>query len=154
MDLNDSPEQAAYRAEVRAWLEEHKQQAPPRSGSYEDANYVDSRRAWQRQLAEAGLAGVTWPAEYGGQGKGPIEQVTLNQEIARAQVPGILDVIGIGMLGPCLIAHGTEDQKAGILVRCSTATRCGVRCSPSPPPALTSRRCRRGPARTTMGAGR
>jgi alkylation response protein AidB-like acyl-CoA dehydrogenase len=111
VDLNDTPEQAAYRAEARAWLEQHKAQAPPRSGSYEDTAYIDSRRAWQRQLAEAGLAAVTWPKEVGGRGLGPIEQVTVNQEISRAQVPGILDVIGIGMLGPCLIAHGSEEQK-------------------------------------------
>jgi len=115
LDLNDTPEQAEYREEVRAWLEQHKAQAPPRSGSYEDKAYVDARRAWQRQLAEAGLAGVTWPREYGGQGRGPIEQVTLNQEISRAEVPGILDVIGIGMLGPCIIAHGSEEQKGRYL---------------------------------------
>ena len=112
MDLNDTPEQASFRAEVRSWLEQHAAQAPPRSGSYEDSEYVNSRRAWQRKLAEAGLAGVTWPREYGGQGRGPIEQVTVNQEIARAEAPGSLDVIGIGMLGPCLIAHGSEEQKA------------------------------------------
>jgi alkylation response protein AidB-like acyl-CoA dehydrogenase len=111
MDLNDTPEQASYREKVRAWLEQHAQEAPPKTGSYEDNAWVDARRAWQRKLAEAGLAGVTWPREYGGQGHGPIEQVTVNQEIARLGVPGILDVIGIGMLGPCLIAHGTEDQK-------------------------------------------
>ncbi len=115
MDLNDTPEQAAYRAEARAWLDEHKAQAPPPSGSYEDSSYIDARRAWQRQLAEAGLAAVTWPVEVGGRGLGPIEQVTVNQEISRAQVPGILDVIGIGMLGPCLIAHGSEDQKSRYL---------------------------------------
>jgi alkylation response protein AidB-like acyl-CoA dehydrogenase len=112
VDLNDTPEQAAYRETVRNWLEQHKHEAPPRSGSYEDSEYVDARRAWQRELAEAGLAGVTWPREYGGQGLGPIEQVTVNQEISRAGVPGILDVIGIGMLGPCIIAHGTEEQKS------------------------------------------
>ena len=111
MDLNDTPEQAAYREKVRTWLEANRDQAPPRSGSSEDNGYIDSRRAWQRKLAEAGLAGVTWPKELGGQGMGPIEQVTVNQEISRAGVPGILDVIGIGMLGPCLIAHGTEEQK-------------------------------------------
>jgi alkylation response protein AidB-like acyl-CoA dehydrogenase len=115
MDLNDTPEQAEYRAEARAWLQEHKAQAPPRSGSTEDSAWVDARRAWQRQLAEAGLAAVTWPTEYGGRGLGPIEQVTVNQEIQRAQVPGILDVIGIGMLGPCLIAHGSEEQKSRYL---------------------------------------
>ncbi|HEY2769362.1 MAG TPA: acyl-CoA dehydrogenase family protein [Solirubrobacteraceae bacterium] len=112
MDLNDTPEQAAYREEVRAWLGEHKDEAPARSGSYEDTAYIDSRRVWQRKLAEAGLAGVTWPREYGGRGAGPIEQVTVNQEISAAQAPGILDVIGIGMLGPCLIAHGSDEQKA------------------------------------------
>jgi alkylation response protein AidB-like acyl-CoA dehydrogenase len=112
VDLNDTPEQAAYRAEARAWLEANKDSAPARSGSYEDDEYINSRRAWQRRLAEAGLAAVTWPTEFGGRGLGPIEQVIANQEISRARVPGILDVIGIGMLGPCLIAHGTEQQQS------------------------------------------
>ena len=112
MDLNDTPEQAEYRAQARAWLEANRDQAPARSGSPEDSAYIDSRRAWQRKLAEAGLAAVTWPTEFGGRGRGPIEQVTVNQEISRAEVPGILDVIGIGMLGPCLIAHGSEEQKS------------------------------------------
>jgi alkylation response protein AidB-like acyl-CoA dehydrogenase len=111
VDLNDSPEQAEYRQKARSWLEEHKGEAPPKSGSSEDKAYIDGRRAWQGKLAEAGLAGVTWPKEYGGQGLGPIEQVTVNQELSRAGVPGILDAIGIGMLGPCIIAHGTEEQK-------------------------------------------
>ena len=115
MDLNDTPEQAAYREQTREWLEAHKGEAPPRSGSSEDSEYINGRRAWQRKLAEAGLAGVTWPKEYGGQGLGPIEQVTVNQEIAKAGVPGILDVIGLGMLGPCLIAHGSEEQKGRYL---------------------------------------
>ena len=115
MDLNDTPEQAAYREQVRRWLEEHKDEAPPvsstRAGA-EDDSYLRARRAWQGQLAAGGLAGVTWPMEFGGQGLGPIEQVIVNQEIGRAAVPGILDVIGIGMLGPCLIAHGTDEQKS------------------------------------------
>ncbi len=112
MDLTDTPDQASYRQEARAWLERNKGQAPPRSGSSEDKGYIDSRRAWQRRLAENGLAAVSWPAEFGGRGLGPIEQVTVNQEISRAGVPGILDVIGIGMLGPCLIAHGSDEQKS------------------------------------------
>jgi alkylation response protein AidB-like acyl-CoA dehydrogenase len=115
VDLNDTPEQAEYREKVRSWLDAHRGEAPPRSGSSEDKAYIDSRRAWQRKLAEAGLAGVTWPKEYGGQGLGPIEQVTANQEISRARVPGILDVIGIGMLGTTIIAHGSEEQKTRYL---------------------------------------
>lgn len=115
MDLNDTPDQAAFRQRARAWLADNRSRAPSRSGSLEDGDYVSSRRAWQRELAGAGLAGVTWPREYGGQGLGPIEQVTVNQEIARAEAPGILDVIGIGMLGPAIIAHGTEEQKSRYL---------------------------------------
>jgi alkylation response protein AidB-like acyl-CoA dehydrogenase len=115
VDLNDTLEQAAYRAKVRGWLEQHKDAAPePRStrAGAEDADYLAARRAWQGKLAEGGLAGVTWPHEFGGQGLGPIEQVIVNQELGRAGVPGILDVIGLGMLGPCLIAHGTGEQKS------------------------------------------
>jgi alkylation response protein AidB-like acyl-CoA dehydrogenase len=115
VDLNDTPEQAAYREQVRSWLEQHKAEAPEarstRAGA-EDTAYVEARRAWQGRLAEGGLAGVTWPQDFGGQGRGPIEQVIVNQEIGRAGVPGILDVIGIGMLGPCIIAHGTDEQKS------------------------------------------
>ena len=105
MDLNDTPELAEYRAKVRAWLEAHASDAPP------NRDDVTAHRAWQRELAEGGLAAVTWPAEYGGQGLGPLHQVVVNQEIGRAGVPGLFDVIGVGMLGPTLIAHGTEDQK-------------------------------------------
>ena len=118
MDLNDTPEQAAYREKVRSWLEQHSAEAPDvrstRAGA-EDAGYLAARRAWQGQLAEGGLAGVTWPQEFGGQGLGPIEQVIVNQEVGRAGVPGILDVIGLGMLGPCLIAHGSTEQKTRYL---------------------------------------
>lgn len=110
MDLGDTPQQAEYRAQVRAWLDEHRDEAPAARGSGETD--VDARRAWQGRLAEGGLAGVTWPKEHGGQGLGPIENVIVGQEIARAGVPGILDVIGLGMMGPCLIAHGTEEQKS------------------------------------------
>jgi alkylation response protein AidB-like acyl-CoA dehydrogenase len=110
VDLNDSPEQAQYRKKVRAWLQEHKAEAPAPTGDDEE-EIIRGRRAWQGKLAAAGLAGVTWPVELGGQGLGPIESVIVNQEIGRAGVPGILDVIGVGMLGPTIIAHGTEEQK-------------------------------------------
>ncbi len=114
MDLNDTPEQARFRERVRSWLEEHKAEAPVLEGPdalTEEDEIVAARRVWQRKLAEAGLAGATWPKEFGGQGLGPIEQVIVSQEIARAGVPGILDVIGVGMLGPTIIAHGTDEQK-------------------------------------------
>jgi alkylation response protein AidB-like acyl-CoA dehydrogenase len=109
LDLNDTPELAEYRRTVRAWLEEHKRAAPVMRADAD--GYVAARRAWQRELAEGGLAAVTWPAEYGGAGLGPLQQVVVNQEIGRAGVPGIFDIIGVGMLGPTLIAHGSEEQK-------------------------------------------
>jgi alkylation response protein AidB-like acyl-CoA dehydrogenase len=115
VDLNDSPEQAEFREHVRSWLDAHKGEAPPRSGSTDDSDYINARRAWQGKLAEAGLAGATWPKEYGGQGLGPIQQVIIGQEISRAGVPGILDGIGIGMLGPTIIAHGSDEQKSRYL---------------------------------------
>jgi alkylation response protein AidB-like acyl-CoA dehydrogenase len=111
VDLNDTPEQAAYRAEVRAWLEQNASHAPATRGRGDEEGAVEAHRAWQRRLAEAGYVGVTWPAEHGGQGKGPLQQVVINQEIARAGVPGILDAIGVGMLGPTIIAHGSDEQK-------------------------------------------
>jgi alkylation response protein AidB-like acyl-CoA dehydrogenase len=115
VDLSDTPEQARYREQVRAWLSAHRDEAPPASASNEDTAYVAARRRWQGRLAAGGLAGVTWPREYGGQGLGPIEHVIVNQEIAAARVPGILDTIGVGMLGPTIIAHGTDEQKARFL---------------------------------------
>jgi alkylation response protein AidB-like acyl-CoA dehydrogenase len=121
VDLDDTQEQAAYRTEVRTWLDRHASEAPiigdpTRPGAITDEDeIIAARRVWQGKLAEGGLAGVTWPKEYGGQGRGPIEQVICNQEIARAKVPGILDAIGVGMLGPTIIAHGDEDQKGRYL---------------------------------------
>jgi alkylation response protein AidB-like acyl-CoA dehydrogenase len=111
MDLNDTPELAAYREQVRAWLDAHAAEAPLLRQIRDERAAVAAHREWQRKLAEAGLAAVTWPAEYGGQGLGPLHQVVLNQEIGRAGVPGIFDVIGVGMLGPTIIAHGAEEQK-------------------------------------------
>ncbi len=118
MDLNDTPEQARYREQVRGWLQEHTAEAPILRGEGAlrgEEEILAARREWQRKLAEAGLAGVIWPKELGGQGLGPIEQVIVSQEISGAGVPGILDVIGVGMLGPTIIAHGSEEQKARYL---------------------------------------
>jgi alkylation response protein AidB-like acyl-CoA dehydrogenase len=118
VDLDDTPQQAEYRAQVRGWLDEHKSEAPVLTGEgalQDESEIVAARRAWQGKLAEGGLAGVTWPKEYGGQGLGPIEQVICTQEISPAKVPGILDAIGVGMLGPTIIAHGTDEQKGRYL---------------------------------------
>jgi alkylation response protein AidB-like acyl-CoA dehydrogenase len=111
MDLDDSQEQAEYRSEVRAWIAEHRSEAPPGTGDMEDAAYIEARRTWQGQLSDARLVGVTWPAEFGGPGRGPVDQVIVNQELAAAGVPGGIDVIGLGLMGPCIMVNGTAAQK-------------------------------------------
>jgi alkylation response protein AidB-like acyl-CoA dehydrogenase len=118
MDLDDTPELAEFRARIRTWLEEHKDEAPdnPGASQVDRDDDIAARRAWQAKLTEGGLNGVTWPAEFGGQGLGPLHQVVVGQEISAAGVPGILDVIGVGMLGPTIIAHGADEQKERYLL--------------------------------------
>jgi alkylation response protein AidB-like acyl-CoA dehydrogenase len=116
MDLRDTPEEAAFRAEVRAWLEANipTELTGPRSG---EAEYEQAWRAWSRKLYDAGYVGLTWPEEYGGKGAPYSHQAILLEETARAEAPQHMNVIGLGMAGPTIIAHGTEEQKARYLPR-------------------------------------
>jgi alkylation response protein AidB-like acyl-CoA dehydrogenase len=110
MDLEDTPEATEYRREVRRQLTDAPAPACP-DGHRPLAN-VAAHRAWQRTLAGLGLVGVSWPAEYGGQGRGPIEELIVDQELAAANLPGPFDLIGLRFLDPAIIAHGSEAQKA------------------------------------------
>src|SRR4051794_20345235 len=114
MDLDDTADQAAYRARVREWLEQHRDESPPPADGLH-ADDMRPYRRWQRRLAEAGLVGVSWPEEYGGSGLGPAEAMIVNSEIARAGCAGIVDHIAIGELGPTIIAYGSEEQKSRYL---------------------------------------
>lgn len=105
MDLRDSPDEAAFRAEVRAWLQAN---APAQPISRRD---VKAARAWSRRMYEAGYAGLAWPREYGGRGAPLTYQAIALEEFARAQAPPHLGVIGLGMAGPTILVHGTEEQK-------------------------------------------
>jgi alkylation response protein AidB-like acyl-CoA dehydrogenase len=111
MDLNDTPEQAEYRLRVRAWLDDNTQHAPQIEQLGLHPEQVDAMRAWQRRLADAGFVGITWPQEFGGEGLSTLEAVVFNSELKRAGVPGILDHIGVGNIGPTIIAHGTAEQQ-------------------------------------------
>ena len=115
MDLNDSPQEAAFRAEARAFLDEHAPAEPMPQYHKEfvqDERLVDRHRAWQRTLYDHGWGALTWPADYGGRGLGPIEQIVWNQELGRVGLGPSLFLVGIGMAGPTIIAHGTDAQKA------------------------------------------
>ena len=114
MDFEDSPEDAAFRAEVRAWLEDH---AKLRTGvddwsrQNDHPDYPKRCKEWQHTLYEGGWGAITWPVEYGGRGDTPWHQTIFNQEAARFDVSTGAFAVGIGMCGPTLIAHGTEEQK-------------------------------------------
>lgn len=114
MDLKDTPEQAAFRAKAREWIVAHRQEAPALEGGMHVSDPAEFRQ-WQGKLAEAGLVGITWPEEYGGQGLGPVEQVIVGEELRRAGCPGIVDHIAIGNIGPTIIAFGTDEQKTRYL---------------------------------------
>lgn len=108
MDLRFSPEDEQYRQKLRAWLEANLPKEPPPKD--QDAEFA-YRRAWQRKLYEGGLVGINWPKEYGGQGATLIQQAIYAQEMARARAPQPANGLGISIVGPTLMHHGTEEQK-------------------------------------------
>ena len=121
----DAPEDptAAFRARARAFLEAHAR--PRRAGDDDfarfrflgdpspeaDAEHVRACKEWQRTVFDGGWAGIAWPQEYGGQGGTQAEARAFAQEQARFDVETGAFAVGIGMVGPTLIAHGTEAQK-------------------------------------------
>jgi alkylation response protein AidB-like acyl-CoA dehydrogenase len=112
VDLSLTPEEQAFRDELRAWLEENHPGPAPKGGDQEQFAF---ERDWQRTLHAAGWAGVSWPKEYGGRGATLIEQAIFGEELARAKAPRPANVLGLVMGGPVVIAHGTEEQKERFL---------------------------------------
>jgi alkylation response protein AidB-like acyl-CoA dehydrogenase len=115
MDLTPTAEQEAFRAECRGWLQanlpwEYGKGSPPH---FDDlAEEVAYLRTWQQQLADARLVGVTWPEAYGGRGAGPLHHYIAQEELARARAPELVGRIGINLVGPTLLAHATDEQRA------------------------------------------
>ena len=115
MDLRDTPTEALFRRDLREWLEANVPETL-RAHRGGEARYTDSAvRDWSRSLHDVGYAGLTWPKEYGGGGAPHSHQAIFLEEVARAEAPQHLGVIGLGMAGPTIIAHGTEAQKARYL---------------------------------------
>jgi alkylation response protein AidB-like acyl-CoA dehydrogenase len=115
VDLRDTPEEAEFRANLRAWIDANLP-AEKRGGRGGAQRFEDPFvREWSRKLYEAGYAGLTWPKEYGGAGAPYSFQAILYEELAAAQAAAHVGVIGLGMAGPTIIAHGTEEQKARYL---------------------------------------
>jgi alkylation response protein AidB-like acyl-CoA dehydrogenase len=107
MDFSFSPAEERFRADLRGWLKAH----PPGPEPEQLEQWVAHGKSWQRRLYEAGWCGVHWPAAYGGRGASLIEQIIFQEEMALAGAPQLINLAGLTMGGPVLIAHGTEAQK-------------------------------------------
>ncbi len=124
MDLTWSPEEEAFRAEVRGWLQANVPQTDKVLGDDEfDDNPASFqfRRDWQRKLGEAGYLAMHWPTEYGGGGRSLVEQVIFNEEYAKANAPQPVNALGLNLVGPTLMTHGTEEQRTRFLKNILTA---------------------------------
>src|SRR5437588_12273412 len=112
MDLSLTSAELKFRDEVRAWLEAN---VPRDWEQHRTEDEMQERfeflRAWQKKLYQAGWAGVAWPKEYGGRGASLMEQVIFTEEMARAGAPPLANVLGLMLIGPTIIAFGTDQQK-------------------------------------------
>ena len=117
MNFDDTPEEAAYRDQVRRYIADHRDElARIGDASRRDGDLTKARRS-QAVMFDGGYVGVTWPKEVGGQGGTPMQQAIVDQEMARAGVPMHIGIIGLGMCGPTVIHHGSDDQKQRYLSR-------------------------------------
>ncbi|HVB91131.1 MAG TPA: acyl-CoA dehydrogenase family protein [Acidimicrobiales bacterium] len=119
MNLRDGPEDLAFRAEVRRFLDEQMvgefAALGGRGGSGDETYGFEVRLRWEKVLAEGGWTCLGWPTEHGGRGASVAAQVIFNEEYARAAAPGRVSILGEGLLGPTLIHYGTEAQKQRFL---------------------------------------
>ena len=121
MDFEDSPEEAAFRLKCREWLEANARRRTPGSAEVwrtlrpkdedEDASSMALAKRWQILKADAGFAGIQWPSTYGGRGLSSHLAGVFKQEEANFDVPGNSFQVAVDMVGPTLIAHGSEEQK-------------------------------------------
>jgi len=118
MDFRDTPEEAAFRDEVRTWLAENLKgefaELGPGGGPGDEAGW-DTRIEWERLLGKDRWVGMSWPEEYGGRNAGIVEQVIFSEEYAKEGAPARVSFFGEGLFAPTLIAYGTEEQKQRFL---------------------------------------
>jgi alkylation response protein AidB-like acyl-CoA dehydrogenase len=114
MDLQFTPEQQAFQREVRSWIEKNLDRPfteHTKDPDHDADSLVEVRRVWQRKLNDAGYLGMAWDAEWGGRGATEVEEAILHAELARADAPQVPNFLGISLLGPALIHHGSEELR-------------------------------------------
>jgi alkylation response protein AidB-like acyl-CoA dehydrogenase len=115
MDFNWSPQDEAFRHELRSWLEANlskDQKGDDGLGlTHEEGGEWPRRLAWHKKMHAGGWVGISWPKEYGGRGASLVQQIIYNEEIARANPPALVNGLGTLLVGPTLIHWGTEEQK-------------------------------------------
>ncbi|TIC83915.1 acyl-CoA dehydrogenase [Nocardioides sp. GY 10113] len=121
MDLTESADDRAFRAEIRQWLADHLAgewgALKGLGGPGREHEAHDERLAWNRHLAAHGWTAVGWPTEHGGRGLSLWQQVIFHEEYARSNAPAGVNHLGEQLLGPTLIAFGTEQQRQRFLPR-------------------------------------
>jgi alkylation response protein AidB-like acyl-CoA dehydrogenase len=120
MDFTYPPEAEAFRTEFRAWLDEHLTAEIRTGASWSmdpDADQLERQHEWNRTLADARYAAISWPEEWGGRGAGLMEQVVFAEEMHRAGAPGTLNPLGLSNIAPAIIEHGSDAQKRELLPR-------------------------------------
>ena len=119
MELRESVEERGFRAEVRDWLESNLtgafDGARGLGGPGREHEAFEIRAEWERHLAAAGWTCLGWPVEYGGRNLPLRHQVIFHEEYARSDAPVRVGLIGEGMVGPTLLAFGTDEQRARLL---------------------------------------
>src|SRR5512147_2611737 len=117
MDFTYTASERAFRDELRQWLAvnlaEHRQRWPPSDDelSLHPDKAFDSSLAWHRRMHAGGWVGIHWPREYGGRAAGLVERMIFTEELIAAGAPPGVNTIGLTMVGPAVMRHGTEDQK-------------------------------------------
>jgi alkylation response protein AidB-like acyl-CoA dehydrogenase len=113
MDFADTPEDEAFRAELREWLDTNLKDFEEESvGEAEGiAKMYARRQAWQRRMAEGRWAAINWPTELGGRDATLMQNVIYSQEMAKSKAPGIYNANGVWQIGPMIIKWGTQEQK-------------------------------------------
>src|SRR5260370_1026613 len=152
MDLGFTRDEETFRNEVRSWLDRNlpAEWRHRGVGGYREDDETEIQRDWQRRLYEGGWLKLAWPREAGGRAATPVMQAIYQEKMAKAGAPGILGRLGVSLLAPTLLVHGTEWQKetylekilSGELIFCQGFSEpdagsdlAGLPAPPEPPPA-------------------